>query len=166
MEYPVPSGQLLPQGHPQQPPLSSQNHVRPVTERQSFNDYSQPLPLHSYDQGSYLTSQWVQPYGNTAMFYQGCFTPDQISLSIGQNPATAVIQSHQLQIADGTNNVPAQSMAPPPKPRKRKAPTLRRDKWEPVKARVIELHISQKLPLPEVQKIVEEEFKSSGFRAE
>jgi hypothetical protein len=162
MEYPVPSGQLLPQGHPQQPPLYSQHHVQPATERQSFNDYSQPLPLHSYDQGSYLTSQWVQPYSNTAMFCQG---PGQISLSIGQNPAPAVIQSHQPQIADGTNCVPVQPMAPPPKPRKRKARTLRRDEWEPVKARVIELHISQKLPLPEVQKIVEEEFKSSGFRA-
>jgi len=42
---------------------------------------------------------------------------------------------------------------------------LRRDEWEPVKARVVELHISQKLPLPEVRKIVEEEFKSSGFTA-
>jgi hypothetical protein len=162
MEY---LGQLLPQGYPQQPPLSSQNHVQPATERQPFNDYTPLLSLYSYDQGSYLTSQGVQPYGNTAMFYQRSFTPGQISLSIGQNPATAVIQSHQLQIADGTNSVPVQPMAPPPKPRKRKAPTLRRDKWEPVKARAIELHISQKLPLPEVQKTVEEEFKSSGFTA-
>ena len=83
---------------------------------------------------------------------------------MGQNP-TEGIQSHKLPIADRTNSVPLQQMAPPPKPRKQKAPTLRRDKWEPVKARVIELHISQNLPLPEVKKIVEEEFKSSGFTA-
>ena len=54
---------------------------------------------------------------------------------------------------------------PPPRTRKRKAPTLRADDWEPVKSRVIELHITQKLPLQEVKKIVETEFMSSGFSA-
>jgi hypothetical protein len=55
------------------------------------------------------------------------------------------------------------SMAPPTRPRKRKAPTLRADAWEPYKDRIIELHITQGLPLSEVRKKVEEEF---GFKAE
>jgi len=134
----------------------------PWTEGESFNDYTQLLPLPSYDQGWYLASQEVQHYGNTAMSHQGDFTVDPMSLSMGQNP---VIQLHQLPIAEETNSVPVQPMAPPPGPRKQKAPTLRRDDWEPVKARVIDLHVSQNLPLPKVKEIVEEEFKSSGFTA-
>jgi hypothetical protein len=39
------------------------------------------------------------------------------------------------------------------------------DDWEPVKARVIKLHVVQKLPLPDVMQIVEEEFKSINFTA-
>ncbi|KAF2807249.1 TPR-like protein [Mytilinidion resinicola] len=59
--------------------------------------------------------------------------------------------------------MPTTSMGPPTKPRKRKAPTLRADAWEPYKARIVELHIARKLPLPEVKKRIEEEF---GFTAE
>ncbi|PVH70226.1 hypothetical protein DL98DRAFT_388852, partial [Cadophora sp. DSE1049] len=54
---------------------------------------------------------------------------------------------------------------PLPRSRKRKAQTLRDEDWEPVKRRVIELHITQNIPLPEVKIRVEEEFKSSGFTA-
>jgi len=49
--------------------------------------------------------------------------------------------------------------------RKRKAPTLRDEDWEPVKRRVIQLHIDKNIPLPEVKKQVEKEFKSTGFTA-
>jgi len=76
-----------------------------------------------------------------------------------------IAQSHQLQLSDNTNAHNVQSMAPPPNPRKRKAPTLRQEDWEPVKARIVELHITQNMPLPEVKQIVEEEFKSIGFIA-
>jgi hypothetical protein len=63
----------------------------------------------------------------------------------------------------GTETIPVIHMGPPTKlPRKKKAPTLRAGDWEPYKARIIELHITQKLPLPEVQKKIEEEF---GFTA-
>jgi Clr5 domain len=54
-------------------------------------------------------------------------------------------------------------MAPPLKTRKRKAPTLRADDWEPYKARIIELHVSQSRPLHEVKMIIEREL---GFQAE
>ncbi|RGP64701.1 kinesin light chain 2 [Fusarium sporotrichioides] len=55
------------------------------------------------------------------------------------------------------------SMGPPPKRRKRKAPTLRAKDWEPYKARILELYDEQKLPLPKVKIMIEEEF---GFTAE
>ncbi|KAJ9636760.1 hypothetical protein H2199_007754 [Coniosporium tulheliwenetii] len=54
-------------------------------------------------------------------------------------------------------------MGPPTNPRKRKAPTLRAEDWEPYKARIIELHIEQNRPLPEVKDTIEREF---GFQAE
>lgn len=50
-------------------------------------------------------------------------------------------------------------------PRKRKAPTLRREDWEPVKARIIELFGSQSLPLREVKDMIEQEFEMIGFTA-
>jgi hypothetical protein len=78
-------------------------------------------------------------------------------------PHNAIQHPHQLPVSDSTNNVDVQSMAPPPKVRKRKASTLRLDDWEPVKARVMELHVTQNIPLPEVKQTVEEEFP--GFIA-
>ena len=61
------------------------------------------------------------------------------------------------------HDVPAPSMGPSTKTRKRKAPTLRAVDWEPYKARIIELHITQKLSLKEVKDTMEREF---GFVAE
>ena len=58
-----------------------------------------------------------------------------------------------------------QTTAPPRNPRKRKAPTLRDDDWEPVKARIIELHVTQNRPLSEVKETLEQEFRSIGFTA-
>ena len=122
----------------------------------------QRFPL-SYNQSGYLPSRVVQPYGNIP--HQSGFTEGQISLSLDSTSTATVTQPHQLHISDGTNDAHVQPMAPPPRSRKRKAPTLRRDEWEPVKARVIELHINQSLPLPKVKEIVEEEFKLIGFTA-
>jgi hypothetical protein len=131
-------------------------------ERLSPNNYIQHFPL-SYNQGEYLPSRAVQPYGNIP--HQSGFTEDQISLSLDSTPTATVAQPHQLHISNRTNDTHVQPMAQPPKSRKRKAPTLRRDEWEPVKARVIELHSNQSLPLPKVKEIVEEEFKSIRFTA-
>lgn len=47
-------------------------------------------------------------------------------------------------------------------PRKRKAATLRAKDWEPYKARIVELHISEDRPLEEVMQLMELEF---GFSA-
>jgi hypothetical protein len=54
-------------------------------------------------------------------------------------------------------------MRPPDRPRKRKAATLRADDWEPYKKRILDLHIEQKRPLPEVRQTIKKEY---GFEAE
>ena len=46
--------------------------------------------------------------------------------------------------------------------RKRKAPTLRASDWEPVKCRIIELHIARNISLPDVKEHIKKEF---GFEA-
>ena len=51
---------------------------------------------------------------------------------------------------------------PDARPRKKKARTLREGDWEPYRERIVELHITQKLPLPKVKVLIEEEF---GFTA-
>jgi hypothetical protein len=53
-------------------------------------------------------------------------------------------------------------MRPPDRPRKRKAATLRADDWEPYKKRILDLHIEQKRPLPEVRQTIKKEY---GFEA-
>ncbi|KAK3370648.1 hypothetical protein B0H63DRAFT_441076 [Podospora didyma] len=70
---------------------------------------------------------------------------------------SAQTPSPQANPADG-------QMAPPAtKPRKRKAPTLPDDDWEPYKSHIIELHINDNLPLSEVRDKLETKF---GFKAE
>ncbi|WZH43997.1 Kinesin light chain 2 [Fusarium acuminatum] len=54
-------------------------------------------------------------------------------------------------------------MGPPPKRRKKKAPTLRAKDWEPYKARILDLHVTQKLSLETVKNMIETEF---GFTAD
>jgi hypothetical protein len=56
----------------------------------------------------------------------------------------------------------ASPIGPPDRPRKRKAVTLRADDWEPYKKRILDLHIEQNRPLPEVRQTIEEEY---GFKA-
>lgn len=58
---------------------------------------------------------------------------------------------------------PASPMGPPARPRKRKAPTLRANVWEPYKDRILDLHITQGLALPKVRQMMKEEY---GFTAE
>lgn len=65
--------------------------------------------------------------------------------------------------ASAASTAPAPPMGPPTQPRKKKARTLRADDWEPYKAQIIELHITQKLPLRKVKEMIKEEF---GFTAE
>ncbi|KAF2811289.1 TPR-like protein [Mytilinidion resinicola] len=79
------------------------------------------------------------------------------------SPALHSHAFHHAESFDAAPPVPTTSMGPPAKPRKRKAPTLRADDWEPYEDRILELHITQNLPLPKVMKIIEDE---TGFTAE
>jgi hypothetical protein len=58
--------------------------------------------------------------------------------------------------------MPESFIGPPPKSRKKKAPTVRAKDWEPYKDRNLDLHNTQKLSLGKVKKIIEDEF---GFTA-
>jgi|SRR5579871_3427786 len=164
MDYLRPGSEFLPQDYSTWPMPQPPYLEHPAIERSSTS-YSQWSPLPSHNQPRYLSSTVVQAYGNTTALYSNGLTAGQTSLSLNPNANNMAAQSQQLPISDSTSNTDVQPMAPPPNPRKRKAPTLCVDDWEPVKARVIELHITNKLPLPEVKEIVEEEFKSIGFTA-
>jgi hypothetical protein len=127
--------------------------------------YTPWMPLSSYDQSGHLPNPAMQFYGNTTVSYPSGLVDDQMSLALDPYSNAGVTQSHPFPISGDTNDVDVQSMAPPPKSRKQKAQRLHCDKWELVKPRIIELHITQKLPLPEVKKIVEEDFKLLEFTA-
>ncbi|TKA52018.1 hypothetical protein B0A49_12511 [Cryomyces minteri] len=71
-------------------------------------------------------------------------------------------QPHNEESLSDSQRIPATAMGPPAKRRKRKAPTLRADAWEPYKARITELHVRQKLPLRQVKDTIERE---SSFQA-
>ena len=58
-----------------------------------------------------------------------------------------------------TSNENAQSMPPPPKRRKPKAPTMQKDDWKPYESRIVQLYAVENRTLPEVQDIIETEFK-------
>jgi hypothetical protein len=79
------------------------------------------------------------------------------------SPAVRNNAVHNVALSNSAQNSSAPSMGPPSRPRKRKAPTLRADDWEPYKARVVELYVNQGLALKKVKEKIEEEF---GFTAE
>ncbi|KAF4445866.1 TPR-like protein [Fusarium austroafricanum] len=72
-------------------------------------------------------------------------------------PQASAFQGPQ-NASPASNADDAQMMPPPPKQRRKKAPTLRAKDWEPYKARILELHDTQKKPLQKVKEIMEEEF--------
>ncbi|KAI8718480.1 Clr5 domain-containing protein [Fusarium sp. LHS14.1] len=118
----------------------------------------EPHGVHPALDGS--ASQWQAPYGQ--------FMTDQNPILHPLNlPQGYLIHTPQNAGAFGdigdTQTMPATPMGPPPKRRKKKAPTLRAEAWEPYKARILELHVTQKLSLGMVKKQIEEEF---GFTAE
>ena len=95
----------------------------------------------------------------------GQLTPGQTHIphSFHPSPALHIHAPYIMESFGDAQTMPIIPMGPPAKPRKRKAPTLRADAWEPYKARIIELHIQQGLPLREVKENIMNEF---GFTAE
>jgi hypothetical protein len=79
--------------------------------------------------------------------------------SIDSSPAAHINEPHNVDLSSRIQTTSAPSMGPPSRPRKKKASTLRASAWEPYKARIFELHITQGLPLKEVKKKIEEEFE-------
>ncbi|KAF5972154.1 hypothetical protein FBULB1_8876 [Fusarium bulbicola] len=63
----------------------------------------------------------------------------------------------------GVQITPTATTGPPRKTRKKKAPTLRDEDFEPFKDRILELYETHKLPLEKVKTTIEEEF---GFTAQ
>lgn len=121
------------------------------------------------------SSQGTEPYGMYSMLEepasdtllsaaQPAYTDSQLSHHpFDPHPAPYAAQSHHVQPFSDIQDTPVLSMGPPTKTRKRKAPTLRREAWDPYQDRIKELHITQRLPLREVKDIIEKEF---GFIAE
>ncbi|KZM23330.1 hypothetical protein ST47_g5538 [Ascochyta rabiei] len=124
------------------------------------------------------TQQAHGPYGVDEMsafslpvqHLEALLATTQPYVSNSYNPSVT-LSSLEQQSGDSVTNgqyrlaaakIPAASMGPPARPRKRKAPTLRADAWEQCEGRILELHITQKLPLPEVKKKIKEE---TGFDA-
>lgn len=110
-----------------------------------------------------------QLYRDTALysppntqFESQYFTPIQ-SRNLYPSALPVTPPGHGQQDAGNAQSMPTTPMAPPARPRKRKAPTLSADAWEPYKNRILELHITEKLPLPVVRKKIMEEF---NFTAE
>jgi hypothetical protein len=161
--YPPPGSEFLLQDETAGPPPQLLTSGHPALERSPFASYAPWIPLSSHGQPGYLSDLGTEGYDNITAHSGNGLLASSTALSLNANDL--VIQSHQLQISDGTDALDLQSRAPPPHPRKRKAPTLREDDWNPVKARILELHITQNLPLPEVKELVEREFESIGFSA-
>ncbi|WKT45107.1 Tetratricopeptide repeat [Fusarium oxysporum f. sp. vasinfectum] len=101
----------------------------------------------------------------------GQFIADQNHSYAPPGPAfDSFIQGHQNASAidnmDGLGAAqitPTPTTDPPRKSRKKKAPTLRDEDWEPFKGRILELYETHKLPLEKVKTMIEEEF---GFTAQ
>lgn len=150
-----------------------------------FNDLSSvsehvaqhECPNISYDQFPFRQNlavhQAYQSYGVST-------TPDLILPTNDSIGGYLTTQGHDVQPApfatgsateqgDGLGNLrnfqpsTIPSMAPPPVPRKRKAPTLTAADWEPYKQDVLDLHVTQGLTLPEVR---EKMIEKRGFIAE
>jgi hypothetical protein len=159
MEYPLPSNEFPPQDWPGWLPLTpSEGHqaIEPTTTI----GHSQLQPLLSHDQYAHLHGSAIDAGDIPTAHYGDDFASGETSLP---SYLTATQQATHPQPLLVPDKAEVQIMAPPTNPRKRKAPTLRIDDWDPVKARVIELHIDQKLPLYEVKNTIEKEF--TGFTA-
>jgi hypothetical protein len=165
MNFPPPDSQFQPQGYSNWFPFSPPDVGYAAAEGIPPANDTQWGPIPSYEQGSFLSASVVQAHGNATTFHIDDHFSSRIALPLQFDPADTITQSPQMLPPNSTNATNVQTMAPPPNPRKRKAPTLLLHDWEPVKARLIELHIVKKIPLPKVKKILEEEFKSSGFSA-
>jgi hypothetical protein len=122
---------------------------------------SNPIP------SPYVAHQLYDPYGIHLALDPALQTQPQDGQfmfgSFDPSPAFGVHKHHDAETGNYTQTTPAIPMGPPIRSRKSKAPTLRANAWEPYKAQIVELHITQGLPLKEVREHIQREF---GFTAE
>ncbi|KAF2177735.1 hypothetical protein K469DRAFT_602421 [Zopfia rhizophila CBS 207.26] len=116
---------------------------------------------YSTDQDIFFVQQRHNPSGQVASLPYHAPYPSSLPTVLSSHA------QHDAEIAgnDQSTSAPAEApspMAPPARPRKRKAPTLRAEDWEPYKDRILDLHTVQGLSLPEVRQIIEKEY---GFQA-
>ncbi|EWY90059.1 hypothetical protein FOYG_07685 [Fusarium oxysporum NRRL 32931] len=129
-----------------------------------FDNFGQQFPGTNLPPGFDIPAPHEQALG-------GQFIAGQNHLYAPPNPAfDSFIQG--LQDTSSTDNMdglgaaqitPTPITGPPRKSRKKKAPTLRDEDWEPFKDRILELYETHKLPLEKVKTMIEDEF---GFTAQ
>lgn len=142
------------QTQPGSPGFSQLNLSSPAQDSSIVQQFHEP---YSLDVALEPTMHWHNPGWDFPM------SMNHIPPSIDR---TSTIRDNEHGSLDPENRSLTRdtiSMGPPVQKRKKKAPTLRAKDWEPHKAQIIQLHVKQGLPLPEVKKRMEGEF---GFVAE
>jgi hypothetical protein len=124
----------------------------------------QTYELHGVDGVSAFTLQTQRSGGLVTTTQNHAPHPLGPLLQPGHMQHDAAFAGNNSQSASASTTAagPASPMGPPDRPRKRKAATLCADYWEPYKKRILDLHIEQKKPLPEVRQTIEKEY---GFKA-
>jgi hypothetical protein len=123
----------------------------------------QAYGLDGFDGTTGFTLQTQHPGGRIATTQDHVAHPFNVSTVLpGYTQHDAEFTTNG-QLWSAAPEGPALPMGPPVRLRKRKAPTLRADDWEPYKKRILDLHIAQRLPLSKVRQMIEEEY---GFKAQ
>ena len=136
-----------------------------LEERDSLADLDLAFPLSSLhiSQQAYHVRQSHSPY----TVFPAQYVSEDASVTTAKDDAYRVINhphtSHIAKPLDGAESIPTNPAIPTLRTRKRKAPTLCAEAWEPYKARILDLHVANKLPLRDVKTAIEAEF---GFSAE
>ncbi|KAF2668140.1 TPR-like protein [Microthyrium microscopicum] len=98
-------------------------------------------------------------YGSLFDYGDDLFSSDWMNSVVFDTVARrTTVDGDQLPDINDPNNGEPICIAPPTKSRKGKAPTLRLEDWELVKSRVLDLHVTQNIPLPKVIQTIEEEY--------
>jgi hypothetical protein len=130
-----------------------------------FHNFDQPFPGTHQPPSFNVPAPHEQALGGQFVVDQShLYAPLDLAYDFsiqGLQDGSSVDHMDGLLGAAQTTLIP--STDPPRKSRKRKAPTLRDEDFEPFKDRILELYETQKLPLEEVKSIIEEEF---GFTAQ
>ena len=136
-----------------------------LEERDSLADLDLAFPLSSLyiSQQAYHAHESHSPYA----VFPAQYVPGEASVTTAQDDTYRIFDrlhtSHIVKPLDGTESIPTNPAIPTLRTRKRKAPTLCAKAWEPYKARILDLHVANKLPLRDVKTMIEAEF---GFSAE